>query len=687
MQYFDIEKNYKKAFILCLLVNAGVKIVLMMLFSSDYQNIMFIPFVKSFLEGSNPYELFYENGYISSFPYPPIMLFVESIGGGLLKLCGDVPVYIQNFLFKSPLLLMDYLGFLYIWRICKQRFKYVLVLYTFSPVILYSVFMHGQLDIIPTTFLIMAIYYLISPWKNTNLVWFTIFLSLALNCKFHIVAIFPILFWYLFQKRGWKECFLSVFGVVLCTISVIGIFLGNGFIETVLFNKEQTAITKVFLNYGDVKIIVPILVVSIIYLNVFQLNYINKDLLLSFCGITFAVFLVCVRPMPGWFVWIVPFIAVYFVLNNKNKYKLLFTYFVFNVIYILYFVFLHKTQFVDLYFMKFSLQSWKIDSEVLKNSIYTILVAILLMLSFEMYQFGVSSNSLYKRKNLPFTIGIAGDSGTGKSLMIVKLEKMLGVKRMLYIEGDGDHKWERKDDNWKKYTHLNPKSNYLYRQAEDIQTLREGSAVKRINYDHETGKFTRLKRIMPKPYIVLCGLHALYLPQTRNVLDLKIYMDTDEELRRYWKIKRDTGKRGYSQKEITKQLDERLPDAEKYIYPQKGYADICIKYYDDEISKKSKKDKLDLKLKLTINAMADFENVINDLAEMTDIEWEYAAKQNKQIVIVKSWNDALDLEHIAHKNIPQFDEMFPQQITWETGIDGIVQLFILIMISKKMRGM
>ena len=152
MQYFDIEKNYKKAFTLCLLISVGVKIVLMMFFSSDYQNVMFIPFVKSFLEGRNPYEVFYRNGYVSSFPYPPIMLFVESIGGKLCAVCGNFPVYIQNFLFKIPLLLMDYLGFLYIWRICRQRFKYVLILYTFSPVILYSVYMHGQLDIIPTIF-------------------------------------------------------------------------------------------------------------------------------------------------------------------------------------------------------------------------------------------------------------------------------------------------------------------------------------------------------------------------------------------------------------------------------------------------------------------------------------------------------------------------------------------------------
>lgn len=58
------------------------KLILMGLFSSDYQDQMFIPFVKVFLSGENPYEFFYKNGLPASFPYFPFMLLIEGVGGG-----------------------------------------------------------------------------------------------------------------------------------------------------------------------------------------------------------------------------------------------------------------------------------------------------------------------------------------------------------------------------------------------------------------------------------------------------------------------------------------------------------------------------------------------------------------------------------------------------------------------------
>ena len=53
------------------------------------------------------------------------------------------------------------------------------------------------------------------------------------------------------------------------------------------------------------------------------------------------------------------------------------------------------------------------------------------------------------------------------------------------------------------------------------------------------------------------------------MIDFKIYIDTDESLRRHWKILRDTKKRGYSTQKILEQIEARMVDAVKYIYPQK----------------------------------------------------------------------------------------------------------------------
>lgn len=62
--------------------------------------------------------------------------------------------------------------------------------------------------------------------------------------------------------------------------------------------------------------------------------------------------------------------------------------------------------------------------------------------------------------------------------MIEKIERLFGTGRdILFIEGDGDHKWERGNENWSRYTALDPKANYLYRQANDIHALRLGNHV------------------------------------------------------------------------------------------------------------------------------------------------------------------------------------------------------------------
>ncbi len=562
-----------------------------------------------------------------------------------------------------------------------------------SPVMLFAIYMHGQLDIIPTVLLLIAVYYLMKNENKRDLLLFSVFLALSIGTKFHILAAVPILFLYLYKKRGLTAAGLCGC-ITLTTVLVMAAPLlhSEGFWNYVIMNKEQLMMTRVFIDYESTKLIIPMVVIVILYLKVFQLNNMNKNLLLCIMNVLFSVFLVCVPPMPAWFVWIVPYMAIYFILNNENKYKLLSVYFLFQMIYLIYFIFCHQTEFVDLYFLNISLQEWKVDSASIKNVIFTIMAGCLLMIVSEVYRSGVTSNSLYKRMNLPFTIGIAGDSGTGKSELLMKIEHLLGgSKKILYLEGDGDHRWKRGDMNWEKYTHLDPKANYLYRQAEDIRTLRAGSSVRRADYDHDTGTFTRRRRVSPKPYIILCGLHSLYLPQTRKALDLKIYMDTDETLRRLWKIQRDTGKRGYSSEEIIRQIEKRIPDAMQYIYPQKEFADLQITYFDSTL-----KDCFDaghevvLSLKLSISISIDIEEILMNLEQYAIIIRQNHCKDLKHQEIIFDGRDftkqKIDYQQIAHDTIPQFDELFVDRIVWEDGIEGILQLFILAIISVKMRG-
>lgn len=174
-------------------------------------------------------------------------------------------------------------------------------------------------------------------------------------------------------------------------------------------------------------------------------------------------------------------------------------------------------------------------------------------------------------------------------------------------------------------------------------------------------------------------------------MDLKIYMDTDENLRRFWKIQRDINKRGYSSRDIIAQIEKRISDAQKYIYPQKEYADLRITYYD-----KTLQDYYDishkplLSLRLSVSVSIDVENILMSLErygvkseqrycedlKYQDISFDGADMQGKEI----------DFQKIAHESIPQFDELFTEKVTWEKTMEGILELFIMTVISTKMRG-
>lgn len=673
-----------------------LKIILMGLFSSDYQNKMFMPFVEQFITNIiggnyiNTYEYYYANNLVPSFPYPPLMLLIESIGGIGAHMLSFAPLFIKNIIFKIPNLFFDFVGLYYLMKLYPNKRKYVGVLYFASPIIIYSIYMHGQLDIIPTTLLTAAIYYLVQK-ESSNDKLFVLFLGAALLTKFHIIAVLPIVFIYIYKKDGLKKALkLLAFTIVFVVIMLLP-FLSNGFINGVLFNNDQTVLTKVFIPYVNIKLYIPIIAVMFVYLKEFNMTNINKELMITFCGVLFAIFLAFVPPMPGWYVWIVPFITIFFISVSENKYKSLAIYVLLNGFYIIYFMFFHKTENIDLYFMTSNLSFLKSNNEIIRNIMFTLLTGTLTFTIYIMYKLGVASNSFYKRRNIPFTIGIAGDSGSGKSTLIEVVTNSLGSQNLLFIEGDGDHKWERGEEMWKHYTHLNPKANYLYRQALDIATLRKGDYVKRVDYDHNTGKFSSENKIRPKKFILLCGLHSLYLPQMRKILDLKIYMDADESLRRYWKIQRDTKHRGYTKEKILEQIESRMSDAYKYIYPQKEYADLVIKYFDkDLLDCCVDNHKVVMSLKLTLSAAINLEPIIGELSKYeVDIIYDYSGDLKKQTIIFDGaslQNKIIQFDEIANNIITQIDEITIQDLNCENNISGIIKLVLLVLISHKMQG-
>jgi len=223
-------------------------------------------------------------------------------------------------------------------------------------------------------------------------------------------------------------------------------------------------------------------------------------------------------------------------------------------------------------------------------------------------------------------IAIAGDSGSGKSTLLKVLTPLFNNNNnILTLETDRYHKWERGNENYQKYTHLNPYANHLEKMYEDVYDLKIGNEIYQVDYDHHTGKFTQKEKIESKNNIIICGLHTMHENKIKNILDIKIFMDTDRELIKKWKIQRDVNERGYSMEKVLKQIHDREKDYEQYISTQKVNADIIINFYES-------------KEKLECNLIIKNNNFINKiLKNILELNYKINYDNNNLIINLKNY--------------------------------------------------
>lgn len=173
-------------------------------------------------------------------------------------------------------------------------------------------------------------------------------------------------------------------------------------------------------------------------------------------------------------------------------------------------------------------------------------------------------------------IGVAGDSGCGKSTFLRRLADLFGEEFMTVICLDDYHSLDRTQRKEQGVTALNPKANNFDLMYEQIKALKEGRAVDKPIYNHETGEIDPPERVNPNHIIVVEGLHPLYDARVRELLDFSVYLDISDEVKIAWKIQRDMAERGHRYEDVLASINARRPDFEAYIDVQKQYADVVI---------------------------------------------------------------------------------------------------------------
>lgn len=189
-------------------------------------------------------------------------------------------------------------------------------------------------------------------------------------------------------------------------------------------------------------------------------------------------------------------------------------------------------------------------------------------------------------------IGVAGDSGCGKSTFLRRLADLFGEESMTVICLDDYHSLDRYERKKTGITALNPAANNFDLMYEQIKALKEGQKIMKPIYNHETGLIDPPESVKPTPIVVIEGLHPMYDERVRSLLDFSVYLDIDDEVKIAWKMQRDMAERGHTYEDVLAAINSRRPDFEGYIDPQKAHADVVIQILPTKLIKDDKERKV-----------------------------------------------------------------------------------------------
>jgi phosphoribulokinase len=178
----------------------------------------------------------------------------------------------------------------------------------------------------------------------------------------------------------------------------------------------------------------------------------------------------------------------------------------------------------------------------------------------------------------PIILGVVGDSAAGKTTMTRGLVRILGEQQVTAVSTDDYHRYDRKQRAERQITPLHPDCNYLDVMSQHLGHLRRGEPILKPVYVHADGTFGPPTYVDPKPFTIVEGLLGYHTAEIRRCYDVRVYLAPPEELRRGWKVQRDTSRRGYTTDQVLKELDKRESDSAEFIRPQERHADMVVAF-------------------------------------------------------------------------------------------------------------
>jgi uridine kinase len=181
---------------------------------------------------------------------------------------------------------------------------------------------------------------------------------------------------------------------------------------------------------------------------------------------------------------------------------------------------------------------------------------------------------------IPLIVGVAGGSGSGKTTVVQRLLAELGTDRVALLEQDAYYR-DRSDLIPAERAGLN----YDHPEAIDegllaahVRRLRAGEPVEAPQYDFVAQlRRSETRRIESRSCVVVEGILVLASAELRDLLDLRLYVDTDADLRFIRRLRRDIAERGRTPESVMSQWEATVgPMHAQFVEPSKRHAHLII---------------------------------------------------------------------------------------------------------------
>jgi uridine kinase len=180
----------------------------------------------------------------------------------------------------------------------------------------------------------------------------------------------------------------------------------------------------------------------------------------------------------------------------------------------------------------------------------------------------------------PFLIGIAGGTGSGKTTVANAIVKRVGEERIAILSHDSYYRdfVDLPKDILERQNFDHPDSLESELLVRHLKALKQGMVVETPIYDFKVHRrAAETRRVEPRKVILVDGILIYAEPELRKLFDVKIYVDTDADIRLIRRLKRDIAERGRSVESVVTQYESTVrPMHMEFVEPSKRYADLII---------------------------------------------------------------------------------------------------------------